>query len=47
MALPGWRFHQLKGDRGHLWSVRVSANWRIVFGFDGSEAVDVDLVDYH
>lgn len=47
MALPGWRLHQLKGDRGNLWSVRVSANWRIVFGFDGSEAVDVDLIDYH
>jgi proteic killer suppression protein len=47
MALPGWRLHQLKGDRGHLWSVRVSANWRVVFGFDGSEVVDVDLIDYH
>ncbi len=47
MDLPGWRLHSLKGDRAQLWSVRVSGNWRIVFRFDGSEAVDVDLIDYH
>ena len=47
MDLPGWRLHRLKGDRAHLWSVQVSGNWRIVFRFDGPEAVDVDLIDYH
>jgi len=47
MDFPGWRLHSLKGDRARLWSVRVSGNWRIVFRFDGSEAVDVDLIDYH
>ena len=31
----------------HLWSVRVTGNWRIVFRFVDSEAVDVDLIDYH
>jgi len=25
----------------------VSANWRIVFAFEGEDAVDVDLIDYH
>ena len=30
-----------------LWSVTVSGNWRVVFRFEDSEAVDVDLVDYH
>jgi len=25
----------------------VSGNWRLVFEFDGNEAVNVDLVDYH
>jgi proteic killer suppression protein len=29
------------------WSVWVSANWRIVFRFEGSHADDVDFVDYH
>ena len=47
MDFPGWRLHRLKGDRAQFWSVRVSGNWRIVFRFDGSEAVDVDLIDYH
>ena len=47
MNLPGWRLHPLKGDRAGQWSVRVAGNWRIVFRFEGSEAVDIDLVDYH
>ena len=47
LDLPGWRLHQLKGDRRGQWSVRVSGNWRIVFRFADGEAVDVDLIDYH
>lgn len=45
--LPGLRLHRLKGDHRRLWSVRVSGEWRIVFRFDASQAVDVDLIDYH
>lgn len=30
-----------------LWSLRVSGNRRVVFGFGDSEAVDVDLVHHH
>lgn len=42
---PGFHLHPLKGsDR---WSVRVSANWRVVFRFVDGEAVDVDYLDYH
>lgn len=44
---PGFRLHPLKGAMRGLWSVRVSGNWRIIFRFDDSEVVDVDLVDYH
>ena len=44
---PGFRIHPLKGNRIGQWSIRVSANWRIVFRFVDGEAVDVDLVDYH
>ena len=47
MAVPGYHLHPLKGDKRGLWSVRVSGNWRVVFRFEGTEAVDVDLVDYH
>jgi plasmid maintenance system killer protein len=25
----------------------VSGNWRLIFEFDGTDAVAVDLVDYH
>ena len=45
--LPGWRLHRLHGDMHGQWSIRVSGNWRIVFRFEGTEAVSVDLVDYH
>lgn len=45
--VPGYRLHPLKGDRAGYWSIRVSANWRIVFRFENGEPVDVDLVDYH
>ena len=47
LAQPGYRLHPLKGDMAGLWSIRVSANWRVVFRFEDNEAVDVDLVDYH
>ena len=36
-----------EGDRKGYWSVRVSANWRIVFRFEGGNIYDVDLIDYH
>ena len=44
---PGFRLHPLTGDRAGQWSVRVSGNLRVVFRFEGGEAVDVDLIDYH
>jgi len=47
MRLPGYRLHSLKGDRRGYWSVTVTANWRIVFRFEGEDACDVELIDYH
>ena len=47
MNLPGYHLHSLKGDLKGLWSVRVRANWRIVFRFQGADAFDVELIDYH
>jgi proteic killer suppression protein len=47
MNLPGYRLHTLKGDRKGFWSVTVNANWRIVFRFESTEALEVDLIDYH
>jgi proteic killer suppression protein len=47
MNLPGWGLHPLKAGLKGFWSVWVTGNWRIVFRFEGSDAVDVDLMDYH
>jgi proteic killer suppression protein len=44
---PGWRIHQLTGDRAETWSVSVSGNWRITFKIDGETVTDLDLEDYH
>ena len=33
---PGWRIHQLTGDRAGTWSLPVSGNWRITFDIDGA-----------
>jgi proteic killer suppression protein len=42
----GAGFHRLKG-KPTRWAVSVSPNWRLTFGWDGEDAVDVDLEDYH
>ena len=47
MNLPGYKFHELKGRRKGVYSVSVSGNWRITFRFDGDNAIEVDLEDYH
>jgi proteic killer suppression protein len=28
-------------------SVKVNGNWRIIFGFEGKDAILVDYLDYH
>ncbi len=47
MNLPGYRLHQLKGDRQDIWSVTVNGNWRMTFYFEGQDAYLVDYVEYH
>ncbi len=47
MRAPGLGLHPLKGDRNGTWAVWVSKNWRITFGWDGQNATDVDMEDYH
>ena len=44
---PGWRIHQLKGDRAGTWSISVSGNWRITFDVEDGEICRLDLEDYH
>lgn len=47
VALPGLRFHPLKGDQAGRWAVSVSGNWRVTFGFAGEDVTEVDYEDYH
>jgi proteic killer suppression protein len=47
MNLPGYKLHQLKGNRAGTWAVSVSGNWRLVFQFQGADAILVDYEDYH
>jgi toxin HigB-1 len=35
MAVNGWDLHLLKGDLAGHWSVKVNANWRMTFTFEG------------
>lgn len=44
---PANRLEKRKGDRRGQWSIRVNAQWRICFRWEGADAHDVELVDYH
>jgi proteic killer suppression protein len=47
MDQPTFRLHPLKGNRKGSWAVTVRANWRLTYRFEGGDACDVDLEDYH
>lgn len=44
---PGNRLEALKGDRKGCWSIRINDQWRVCFRFEGGDAFDVEIVDYH
>lgn len=44
---PGWRIHQLRGERKGTWSIAVSGNWRITFDLEDGEIFNLNLEDYH
>ena len=47
MDAPGWGLHALRGDlKGH-WAVKVNGDWRLIFAFEGDNAILVDYQDYH
>lgn len=47
MNIPGYRLHLLKGDRANIYSITVSANWRLTFEFVNGDACVVNYEDYH
>ena len=43
----GNRLEALKDDRKGQHSIRVNDRWRICFRWQGEDAFDVEIVDYH
>jgi proteic killer suppression protein len=44
---PGNRLEALKGKWAGWHSVRINDQWRVYFRWQGSEADEVKIVDYH
>lgn len=44
---PSNRLEKLKGERRHQHSIRINDQWRICFEWSGTDAVNVEIVDYH
>ena len=47
LNFPGYDLHELKGNLSGHWAMKVNKNWRLTFRFEGSDAVDLYLEDYH
>lgn len=44
---PGNRLESLKGNRKGQYSIRINDQWRVCFSWEGGEAYDVEITDYH
>ncbi len=44
---PGNQLEPLAGDRKGQHSIRINRKWRICFRWEGTDAYDVEIVDYH
>jgi proteic killer suppression protein len=44
---PGNRLELLKGDLKGYYSVRINERWRLVFRWQGADAHEVQIMDYH
>jgi toxin HigB-1 len=44
---PGNRLEMLKGNREGQLSIRINDQWRICFTWNGKDACNVEIVDYH
>jgi toxin HigB-1 len=46
-APPGNRLELLKGNLEGYYSIRINDQWRVVFKWEGHNASEVVIVDYH
>ncbi|EMR03439.1 type II toxin-antitoxin system RelE/ParE family toxin [Cesiribacter andamanensis] len=44
---PSNRLEKLSGDLKEFYSIRINSQWRIIFRWNGSNAFEVKIVDYH
>jgi proteic killer suppression protein len=44
---PGNRLKKLSGELANFWSLRINNQWRVMFRFVGTDAFDVQIIDYH
>ena len=44
---PGNRLHALQGDRLGFFAISINSQWRICFRFEGENAYDLEICDYH
>ena len=44
---PSNHLEALRGDREGQYSIRINKQWRICFVWQGSDAYDVEIADYH
>jgi proteic killer suppression protein len=47
MDIPGYRLHQLTGDRKGIWTITVNANWRLTFEFEEGNVYILNYEDYY
>jgi proteic killer suppression protein len=46
-GVPGNRLEALTGDRKGQYSIRINDRWRICFRWADTDALEVEIVDYH
>lgn len=44
---PSNRLHKLRHDRDDQWAIAINDQYRVCFRWDGTEAFDVEIADYH
>jgi proteic killer suppression protein len=44
---PSNRLEKLHGNLAGFWSLRANDQWRLIFRWEGVDAHDVCIVDYH
>lgn len=44
---PSNRLEKLRGNLAGYWSLRINNQWRILFRWQGMDAFDAKITDYH